>query len=254
MRSVEHIVSKAANYSAFCLKPIGHPTCAPPHSLLPYFFAEELTGCPGFLRPDGQASDLVTSVDETLLRLIDPTRNETYCAACVPPGTPVHCQKPGPAAVDFAVGVDFGYNASQPGSAPSLVSDVTKTTFSFGLPLAGYNSSGDRHADQIRKVEEFIKTIIPEIPDGVSDVGLSVLLNTQVFTDTHLSTVIFNDAILVVASVVIVWLYVWFHTASFWNASFGILHVVLSFPCAYLVTQGIMDLGGTSVLNFMSLL
>ena len=127
--------------------------------------------------------------------------------------------------------------------------------FFYGLPLAGYNNSQDRYTEQIAKIEEYLKgTVLPIIRTASTNaVDLKVLVNAPVNLELHFNDIIFADSILVTAAVGMVFLYIWFHTQSFFIANFGILHVVLSFPCAYLCMMIIMDVAGMSVLNFMAL-
>jgi hypothetical protein len=42
-----------------------------------------------------------------------------------------------------------------------------------------------------------------------------------------------GDAMFALGSIVFVLLYLWFHTSSFFLASLGMLHIVLSFPVSY---------------------
>lgn len=237
MQSLEQKIIATPNYTSFCVKPTGSDECLPPISLIAYFYADDLPGCPGKLLPNGSATTLVVPINTTLTNLINPTLNETYCGLCLA-GVPKLCQTPSADAIDFAVDNGFGYSVDPvtSSSVPSLDSEVTKSIFQFGLPLEGFNSSEDRRAEQIAILEDFVKTFLP-VFDEENDVGITVFSNSPVGLTEHFNTIIFNDSILVVISIGIVYLYVWFHTRSFWIASFGILHVILSFPCAYLISK-----------------
>ena len=242
MQKVEQHIVAMPNYTQFCVIPAGRTECLPPTSLIAYFYANDLPGCPGRLLPDGARTVLTQPISTTLMNLIDPFLNETYCAACVG-GVGKFCQEPDPSAIDFAVDNGFGYNltAGPPTDTdvPNLDSEVTKTIFQFGMPLKGFNSSEDRRDDQIALIEEFVKTFLPYLDKQTEDneVGITVLINAPVQLEMHFNDIIFSDSILVVISITIVWLYVWFHTQSLWISSFGILHVILSFPCAYFISK-----------------
>jgi hypothetical protein len=64
---------------------------------------------------------------------------------------------------------------------------------------------------------------------------------------------ILGDGIKAVLSIFLVWAFIVGHTQSVMLASFGMLHVILSFPFAYFFLQLFLDVGALGILNFFSL-
>lgn len=164
------------------------------------------------------------------------------------------CLEPSPSFLDFGVSPSFGFpnnNASQ--TPVQLTSDVTKTEFYFGLPLAGYANADDRYAAQIAVIEDFVKLTKRHIDAADGNAGLRVGFIARVLLLDYFFGLIFKDVAYVALAIAIVGIYMSIYMQSGFLASCSMLHILLSFPIAYLFTQAFMDFGPMGVLNLMAL-
>lgn len=130
---------------------------------------------------------------------------------------------------------------------------ISRGTIRFGIPLEGFDSSNDRYDEQIAIIEDFIKTLVDFLESDESNSLFTLRFVSPVTASLHFEGLLFNDVMLVLASITMVWAYMWFHTKSLFLASFGMGHVVLSFPFAYFFLQLFLYPKSMGVLNFMSL-
>jgi hypothetical protein len=134
-----------------------------------------------------------------------------------------------------------------------LRSSATKTDFFFGLPLAGYLNEDDRYDEQIGKIESFVKRTKSIIEGADGNAGMSTGYISRVLLIDYFFDIILTDVALVAAAIVMVGVYIGLYLQSFFLASMGMLHVLLSFPLAYLVTQILMDFNKLGILTLMAL-
>eukprot|EP00730_Choanoeca_flexa_P014445 TRINITY_DN6321_c0_g1_i3.p1 TRINITY_DN6321_c0_g1~~TRINITY_DN6321_c0_g1_i3.p1 ORF type:complete len:1019 (+),score=305.40 TRINITY_DN6321_c0_g1_i3:108-3164(+) len=237
-----------------CLRDRTTNQCALPRSLLPFFFAEQVAGCPaGVYNPNGAATTIAGSDPEQVLRdLIDPAETNVFCATTSADCT-ANCRISGPASIDIYVGTKFGFPNDTTTLTPVLASDVTRVVLDFGLPLEGFADIDDRYDDQIKKIEEYLDRVKTILDDNDTLQGMKVRWLNDYLLEEYFLTLFFRDTALIIVSIVIVWAYMIFHLQSVFLASTGMLHVLISFPLAYFFAQISMDFGGMGLLNLMSL-
>ena len=164
-----------------------------------------------------------------------------------------------PAATDCATMVCPQFNdtynsyVAKTWNPDAFSSYLSRGTIVFGLPLEGFASSNDRYDDQIKKIEDFVADQVPYLESDAANEQFELRFMSPVTIKMHFDGLVVNDALLVLASIAMVWAYMWFHTKSLFLASFGIGHILLSFPFAYFFLQLILYPKAMGFLNFMSL-
>ena len=179
-------------------------------------------------------------------RAVTPPPPHSNCSA--------NCVEPSPGFLDAIVSDNFGFpnnNASQ--TPVDLTSSVTKVDFYFGLPLAGYANEDDRYDEQIGKIEDFVKRTKDIIESADGKAGLSTGYISDILLTEYFFDIVITDVALVVIAIVIVGAYIGVYLQSLFLASLGMLHVLLSFPLAYLTTQILMDFNKLGILTLMAL-
>eukprot|EP00051_Salpingoeca_urceolata_P017516 m.239317 g.239317 ORF g.239317 m.239317 type:complete len:947 (+) comp18977_c2_seq1:474-3314(+) len=254
LRKIEQEIVQHQDYDSVCYQST-NGTCLPPDSLLQYLYAEPNPGCATF-NPNGLNTVRPRAIDDVLLSLIDPDAAPIYCQPNNGSGCFASCLEPTENFINAAVSPGFGYEGDDkdPGDVPNLDSYTTKLIIRFGLPLPGFTSPRDRADEQEKKIDDFIESFSSVLSDNRDVSGKPALrYSAAVLNDEHISSIIFGDSVLITASIVVVFLYMWFHLQSAFLAGFGMLHIILSFPMAYLIVQITTDMGGTGLLTFMTL-
>ena len=246
----------------FCEATSGYAAAAPllmDHSRLVTFFSRRH---PAFSSPPLPSLSLfypscscLPSLSHTLL--LSHTSSPPHPFS--PPSSPTsncsaNCVEPSPTFLDATVSANFGFpnnNASQ--TPVDLTSSVTKVDFYFGLPLAGYANEDDRYDEQIGKIEDFVKRTKDIIESADGKAGLSTGYISDILLTEYFFDIVITDVALVVIAIVIVGAYIGVYLQSLFLASLGMLHVLLSFPLAYLTTQILMDFNKLGILTLMAL-
>ncbi|EGD75300.1 hypothetical protein PTSG_06952 [Salpingoeca rosetta] len=247
------------SFTQVCARARDSTECSQPQSVTRFFFASEIDGCPNVYRPDGNNTDIpFASVDDVLLALITPrnvSANTSLPAFCYSTAGDCYanCFDPSPSAIDFAVADTFGFPDNNASLTPDLTSHVSTSLTFFGLPLAGFKSPDDRYDEQISIIESFVKRVPSTLRPFKKAEGLTTTILSGVLIDDYFWNLIITDTALVSVSVVVVYLYMAFHVNSFFISGMGMLHVLVSFPIAFLFTQAAMDFGAMGILNLMSL-
>eukprot|EP00039_Didymoeca_costata_P008447 m.112212 g.112212 ORF g.112212 m.112212 type:complete len:1026 (+) comp14086_c0_seq4:217-3294(+) len=231
-------------YSDFCLRDGDGQECLPPTSLITYLYAEKDPNCSDILIPNGKGSTML-DIQDTLYQMQFGNGSD-YPVFCYPEGKKcdASCVDPDESSTDEFVAHYFDVEKAE--------SHITKSTFRFGLPLQGYNNAKDRYDEQISKIEDFVSSM-KEYLDSAGEHGITVRYLSPILIQLHFQDLIFRDTLWIVLSIVLVFLFMWFHIQSAFLASFGIVHVILSFPFAYFFLQALLRSGSMGVLNFMSL-
>eukprot|EP00055_Hartaetosiga_balthica_P007536 m.26034 g.26034 ORF g.26034 m.26034 type:complete len:1057 (-) comp5820_c2_seq1:163-3333(-) len=249
----EYVTPSNVSFKDVCLKDRITKECIPFQSLSSYLYASSIPGCPGVFYPDGKNTSLSQPLDFALQSLVDPALTDVYCSTTAP-NCNSSCIDPTPTFPHFATSRTFGYeddNATL-SSTLDLSSHLTRTQIQFGIPLKGYSAIDDRYDDQIAIIEDFVSSC-QAVLDQINSDGFRITFIAPVISEAYFWDIVLQDTALVSVSILVVFLYVWFHTESLFLASFGMLHILLSFPIAYFITQLMIDFGGMSVLNLMSL-
>jgi hypothetical protein len=138
----------------------------------------------------------------------------------------------------------------------SLTSNATRTLFQFGLPLKGYTSADDRREEQEAKAGAFTLKIVKEVLDKErlrlvkEDSAIELLyLGGDVVQSNMIQALLANDALLAIGSICFVYIYIWAHTGSLFLASFGMLHIILSFPVAYFFLNVVLGIRYFDMMN-----
>ena len=147
----------------------------------------------------------------------------------------------------------------------------TKTSILFGFPLKGYNNSQDRPEEQEEIMDNWIISLYGEYKDEGSTMiesgylhnfyqkkyddgsGIQVGILSGAILGKYFDGLILADGVKAFISIFLVWLFCIAHTQSVFLASFGMLHILLSFPFAYFFLQLFLDVGALGLLNFFSL-
>ena len=154
--------------------------------------------------------------------------------------------------------------------ADTNVSSVVRTTWSFGLPIKGYDSAVEDEQKQQRHVDRTV------IRDGIAK-QVEALVNSETFTaeacsvscadGVHEFRVYFDysglgggwatrqlsaDGPLAGASMAFVWMVMSLHTRSLAIASVGMLQILLSFPVTYFFYRVVLQISHFGTLQVLA--
>ncbi|KAJ5077047.1 hypothetical protein M0811_00367 [Anaeramoeba ignava] len=135
----------------------------------------------------------------------------------------------------------------------NLKTKYIRSIYTFGLPLKGYYNRRDRTDQQEDKFNDWIIGIVPDQAKDCETDSLKIYYLGSGLTQYMVDQMIIKDGLLIFASIVLVFLYTWFHTKSLYLTSLGIFHVLMSFPLSYFVYRIIVGEEFFSMLNFISL-
>eukprot|EP00163_Fabomonas_tropica_P022794 TRINITY_DN3984_c0_g1_i1.p1 TRINITY_DN3984_c0_g1~~TRINITY_DN3984_c0_g1_i1.p1 ORF type:complete len:379 (-),score=61.37 TRINITY_DN3984_c0_g1_i1:11-1012(-) len=122
-------------------------------------------------------------------------------------------------------------------SPTNRISKYTRSSFKFGLPLKGYRNADDRKTEQYEKFVKFARRVSKNLDKLDLDDGgaLAYYAAGDVLTDASINTQILKDMLLVSASIVVVFLLVWWYTWSFFLAMMAMCQILFTFPVSYAI-------------------
>jgi hypothetical protein len=130
------------------------------------------------------------------------------------------------------------------------LSNMTRSSFCFGLPLAGFRSPSDRGEEQKWLLWNWIDANLKPLMDRAreaKEAGLSLYYDQWRLTDKETKDILFADVMWVLGAVVVVWLTFVVHMRSLFLATLALVQVLLSFPLGFFVYRfvlGIQLFGG----------
>lgn len=247
IKEIEDHIYNTPGFTDVCMKD-GAGTCLRPPSISQWAYPTEHPNCPTKAVNSGNGIDQASP--EEMKSAINPaivigSNGGYYCEAGVGTGCAnLSCPQ---------FNDTFNSFVAKTWDPATFSSYISRGTIRFGIPLEGFDSSNDRSDDQIKIIEDFIKTLIDYLESDGANEQFKLRFASPITIRLHFDGLLFNDVVLVLASISMVWLYMWFHTSSLFLASFGMGHVVLSFPFAYFFLQLFLYPKSMGVLNFMSL-
>eukprot|EP01047_Picozoa_sp_COSAG01_P012629 COSAG01_NODE_573_length_15298_cov_13.922394_8_plen_815_part_00 len=251
--------------------------CLPPTSPLDWAFPSEVTSplLPGhtILRFDGQGAQIsscepATSAGVDDLSVVHARAlqgnfslcNSNYCA-CVP-GSNVSS----PLQTRFAQSMHVmsatkwvGYMLGRSFSTSTLHSDVMQMTIEFGGPIkkkggGQYRNHFDSEEDQDTNFEDWAVENLKDFLDNDADFDdVEVLYFFPVISFKEILNVLMHDGLLALGSIVFVFCYIYFHSASAFLAAAGMLHIVFSFPLAFCLYRFVFGIIPLYPLSFLSI-
>jgi protein dispatched 1 len=215
MRSVEQRIVADGQWPQYCwtanFNNASDVRCAPPISVLNYFYPEVLPN--GDFLYNGRGDALVQPINETLALMADADGQFR----------------------DAYAFVDFDF------STANLRSTVTRLLAYAGLPRDGFDneySDEEKQRDEVSDyyVDEFYEPLVDaEIHRGDTWwIGLGV-------TNKEILGYVLNDLLFVVPSLLFVFALLYVQTRSLWVATNGALQIGLSFPAALLLYRVIFQ-------------
>ncbi|KAJ5066144.1 sterol-sensing domain [Anaeramoeba ignava] len=149
--------------------------------------------------------------------------------------------------------VDSDFLCDKNFNSGNLKSKYLRSTYDFGLPLAGYENRKDRYDSQEEKFNDWIVGIVPDATKDHKTDSFQIFYLGDGVTDAYVNYLILRDGSLIFASIIMVFIYTWFHTKSLFLAAMGIFHIIMAFPLSYFVYRVIIGEKYFSMLNFLSL-
>eukprot|EP00003_Mantamonas_plastica_P024929 TRINITY_DN476_c0_g1_i4.p1 TRINITY_DN476_c0_g1~~TRINITY_DN476_c0_g1_i4.p1 ORF type:complete len:626 (+),score=196.36 TRINITY_DN476_c0_g1_i4:232-2109(+) len=134
----------------------------------------------------------------------------------------------------------------------NLKSNYTRSQFIFGRPLAGFKNVEDRPLEQNEKFTKWALKFIQDFESAKND-NLEILYLGTGLSQPIIDELLIHDGLLAFASFAFVVFYLRFHTGSWFLASLGMTHVLMSFPVAYFVYLVILNIRAFYGLNFLSI-
>ncbi len=133
-----------------------------------------------------------------------------------------------------------------------LISDVSRTFMEFGFPLAGYENVNDQIEDQRVKAAKFAVKCV-EIVEKFSEKHASDMeifyFGGQAAMDHLVDQILVHDGMFAFLSMCFVFIYIAIHSGSFFLASAGMFHIVLSFPLGYFLLRIVLGISFFDTMN-----
>jgi len=152
----------------------------------------------------------------------------------------------------------FGANFN----ASNLKSPVMSFSWSFGGPLEGFRDTNDWEetsifgppGNQTQIFSQFASEVYPTLDaygyDADTDIEIVYFWNVAL-ADITLDLLI-HDMTLVSGSILFIFCYMWFHTRSVCLTAMGLIHILASFPLAFLGYYYVFGIEPFYTLNFLS--
>lgn len=202
--------SAAGRLTEFCLtssfsnlSTLLAPPCVNPQSILEFFYAPS-----DFTAP--QQPQLLQDIDARVEQILNSTQRELFLQLMG--NTFDEIERKGP---------------------------VTRAVFPFATPLEGFRDSNDRFDEQESRYIDFILSIrddvLEQINQDAKDVQVRMVWLEFFLLNRSFDAVVFGDTIFALIAVVVLWLYIWFHTGSVFLSLGAMLHILLSFGWAAFV-------------------
>jgi hypothetical protein len=207
-----------------------------------YTYSTPVSGCTGVYRdPDGNATALAgPSVTDLLRPVLNESAPTLYCSGC-----DTGCVGQGETALDSYVVGTF--------TSSNMFSFAAKSVVRFGLPLEGYTNAYDRRQEQFKKIDDFVLKMYDELmDDGFSNNGITVRALNSALIGEYFNRILYRDIVWVFLAIVLVGVFVLVHTGSPLLTTFGMVHIILSFPFGYFFLQLFFDIGALGFLNFLT--
>ncbi|KAJ5066146.1 sterol-sensing domain [Anaeramoeba ignava] len=149
--------------------------------------------------------------------------------------------------------VDSDFLCDKNFNSGNLKSKYLRSSYDFGLPLAGYENRKDRYDSQEEKFNDWIVGIVPDATKDHKTDSFQIFYLGDGVTDAYVNYLILRDGSLIFASIIMVFIYTWFHTKSLFLTAMGIFHILMSFPLSYFIYRILIGEKYFSMLNFLSL-
>ena len=167
----------------------------------------------------------------------------TYAKSIPDPVTPA-----GIRSLDFLTLVDSAFG---PGNSRAV---AVRTIFKFGVPIAGYATSIEDPKGQSNKIADWLFDTYSSwlLDDQINNKEVEYVFGGHNLMSLYLNTVLVQDGMFAVASMLFVLLYIAFMTSSWWLAFMGMGQIILSMGPAYLIYFGIFQQRYFGVFNMLS--
>ncbi|KAI8489751.1 GRB10 interacting GYF protein 1 [Branchiostoma belcheri] len=225
IHKVEQKVMTHTHFQDFCWKPVSiredkslekYDNCAPPNSLLTYFFPTKRDGKVWY---DGLGENLASVKGSLMLALTHPT---------------------------------FYWFVDESMDEKNLKSQILRSEVTFGAPLKGFRSKSDRKEEQDQQFKDWVITYI-DVLDSVSTKEVGVLYGGPAIFDYEVLTTFWSDVKLALISVCLICALVFVLTSfSGWLTLFGMCSIILSFMVAFFLYRVVFQIKALGILNGVS--
>ncbi|XP_035696783.1 protein dispatched homolog 3-like [Branchiostoma floridae] len=225
IHKVEQKVMTHTHFQDFCWKPVSiredkslekYDNCAPPNSLLTYFFPTKRDGKVWY---DGLGENLASVKGSLMLALTHPT---------------------------------FYWFVDESMDEKNLKSQILRSEITFGAPLKGFRSKSDRKDEQDQQFKDWVITYI-DVLDSVSTKEVGVLYGGPAIFDYEVLSTFWSDVKLALISVCLICALVFVLTSfSAWLTFFGMCSIILSFMVAFFLYRVVFQIKALGILNGVS--
>ncbi|KAJ5072975.1 sterol-sensing domain [Anaeramoeba ignava] len=224
MRKIETKIIKVSDYSNYCVLVNNGTECSNTSSVIPALTV-------GTTEPNEKPSDwpLHTYGSE-----IDPDFNqvknslqEQYLNS------------------SYLYGSDYS-NTTQSGQ-------YLRSFFEFGLPLKSYTNEFSDRDSQNDDYSTWLNDVVSVLDSYADEKNVEVVYGGDYAILAELNKLLAHDSYFSIGSVYFVFFYMWFATRSGFLASFGMLQILLSFPCALILYGVVFNIKFFSSLNILAI-
>ena len=189
------LLSRSANLTDLIV-----PPCFDPQTVLTFFYPPSAFTSPTAPPPRTEDPDIVIQNI-----LADPGTRETF--------------------LDL-VGPSFDEN--------SRTGPVTRSIFPFAAPLRTYVNIEDRFGEQEGFFSDWVIEVESEVlnNNNKDDFDIRMTWLEETLLDAAFNDLIFGDTIFALVAIVVLWIYMWFHTGSLFLSLGSMCHILLSFSWA----------------------
>eukprot|EP01128_Nolandella_sp_AFSM9_P009260 TRINITY_DN587_c0_g1_i3.p1 TRINITY_DN587_c0_g1~~TRINITY_DN587_c0_g1_i3.p1 ORF type:complete len:1001 (-),score=200.14 TRINITY_DN587_c0_g1_i3:470-3322(-) len=124
----------------------------------------------------------------------------------------------------------------------------------LGGPFEGYNNTDiSASAQETMLGNVMVDDFLPTLKKYTGRSDVTVVFWAPGIVDVIVDELLLGDASLAIGSLMVVWLYMWFHTKSLYFSTLGMFQMIVSFPVTYFIHKIIYGFYWMGILNFLSL-
>mmetsp|Transcript_721 Transcript_721/g.2428 ORF Transcript_721/g.2428 Transcript_721/m.2428 type:complete len:877 (+) Transcript_721:207-2837(+) len=228
IRDMENSIVTQPRYKDFCLEdpsaPINARRCNPPNSLINYFYPSPAPA--GEATKDGVIYDGDGDV-----------------------------QQPIPAVTLKLGELGLYWYTDQSFQPARFQAEAIRSDFTFARPVGGpsnYRDWSDRTGSQEREYEAWVTGLYSHLK-GLGEDGIRVNFGGEFITEHEIKQELYKDISYAAIGLVLVTLYLWWHTGSAFITTVGLFEILISYPVSYFMYRVVMGVEYTSMLLFLSL-
>jgi len=152
----------------------------------------------------------------------------------------------------FPVQLFYSYTHFAFGGSTTAIPAI-RSSFPFGLPLKGYDSTNDRFDDQVKDVEKFLWDTYGDYLWNKNFQNINYYWDGAGMFNSYVAKGLTQTFVFIALSFLGVWVYLSVMTKSCFKSTMGMGQILLSFFSAYILYRGIFQIKYFGIFNVLSI-